>query len=135
MGAWTISQYEHLKECLQTDINNLRKEIAKRKEELTTEKGGEKLLWIKQRLVKLSKYLTQAEDSLKRFEFRYTHNGKGPEEWSDEDEETVMRRAEKARNRVKIDYDKIDLINPKTGKKYSKTRIRKLVMEGKLKLD
>lgn len=83
MNAWSARQYEEIKKGILTDIANLSKRLSDTEVKLKTATGKEKHTQ-EEELRRLEKYLTEANESLRRFEFRYTHGGRGPEECSEE---------------------------------------------------
>lgn len=135
MNAWSTRQYEDMKRSMVIDIDNLTKRIADKKKKLADSSHKEKHV-IESEVRKLEKYLKEAKDNLERFEFRYTHNGRGPEEWYEEELPEGTERIK--RKRVKypkdIDFNTLVVINPKTGKPYPVYKLRALYREGKLEL-
>ena len=141
MSPWSNRHYAIIKESLLLDIKNLSKRLEVAKQELTKADNAEESCKIKEQIKKLEGYLKATEASLKRFEFRHTHDGRDPEEFYERkieekktEEETEPKRKPRQAGKEKIDYSKINIINPKTGKRYSNARIRTLYLEGKIKL-
>ena len=85
---------------------------------------------------RLEKYLAESNESLKRFEFRYAHDGRTPEEWGGEmsTEEVERKRRKRTKYPKDIDFNTLVIINPKTGKPYPVYKLRALYREGKLEL-
>lgn len=141
MSPWSNRHYAIIKESLLLDIKNLSKRLEVAKQELTKADNAEESCRIKEQIKKLEGYLKATEASLKRFEFRHTHDGRDPEEFYERkieekktEGETEPKRKPRQAGKEKIDYSKINIINPKTGKRYSNARIRTLYLEGKIKL-
>ena len=87
-------------------------------------------------LRRLERYLTEANESLRRFEFRYTHGGRGPEECNEElpPEGEVRKRKKRTKFPKDLDFDTLVIINPKTNKPYPVYKLKALYREGKLEL-
>ena len=135
MNAWSVRQYEEIKNGILTDIANLSKRLSAAEAKLKTATGKEKHMR-EEEVRKLGRYLAEVNENLRRFEFRYTHNGRGPEEWYEEELPEGTERIK--RKRVKypkdIDFNTLVVINPKTGKPYPVYKLRALYREGKLEL-
>lgn len=141
MSPWSTRHYASIKESILLDIENLSKRLEIAKQELAEADSVEESCEIRERIRKLEGYLKTSETSLKRFEFRHTHDGRDPEEFYERkieerkiEEEVKLKRKPRQTGKEKIDYSKINVINPKTGKRYSNARIRTLYLEGKIKL-
>ena len=135
MNAWSARQYEEIKGNILTDINNLSNRILAAKEKLKTTTGKEKHAQ-EEEVRKLEKFLSEANESLARFEFRYTHGGRGPEECNEElsSEGVVGKRRKRTKFPKGLDFDSLVIINPKTNKPYPVYKLKALYREGKLEL-
>lgn len=135
MNAWSVRQYEEIKESILTDITSLSKRVSAAKEKLKATTSKEKHAQ-EEEIKKLEKFLSEANESLTRFEFRYTHGGRGPEECNEE--LSLESVAGKRRKRTKfpkdIDFNTLVVINPKTGNPYPVYKLKALYREGKLEL-
>ena len=83
MNAWSVRQYEEIKNGILTDIANLSKRLSAAEAKLKVATGKEKHTQ-EEEVKKLEGYLAETNENLRRFEFRYTHNGRGPEECNEE---------------------------------------------------
>ena len=142
MSPWSTRHYASIKESLLLDIKNLSKRLEVAKQELAKASSAEEECKIREQIKKLEGYLKGSEVSLRRFEFKHTHDGRDPEEFCEKkiemeklEEGVKPERKPRQAKKEKIDYSKINIINPKTGKRYSNARIRTLYLEGKIKLD
>ena len=135
MNAWSARQYEEIKNGILTDIANLSKRLSAAEERLKTTTGKEKRAQ-EGELERLKKYLAEADEGLRRFEFRYAHGGRGPEECNEElpSEGEVKKRKKRTKFPKDIDFNTLVVINPKTGKPYPVYKLKALYREGKLEL-
>ena len=135
MNAWSVRQYEEIKNGILTDIANLSKRLSAAEAKLKTATGKEKHTQ-EEEVRKLRKYLAEVNESLRRFEFRYTHNGRGPEECNEElpPEGEAKKRKKRTKFPKDIDFNTLVVINPKTGKPYPVYKLKALYREGKLEL-
>ena len=135
MNAWSARQYEEIKKGILTDIANLSKRLSDTEVKLKTATGKEKHTQ-EEELRRLERYLTEANESLRRFEFRYTHGGRGPEECNEElpPEGEVRKRKKRTKFPKDLDFDTLIIINPKTNKPYPVYKLKALYREGKLEL-
>lgn len=135
MNAWSARQYEEIKNGILTDITNLSRRLSAAEEKLKTATGKEKHAQ-EEELGRLKKYLAEADESLRRFEFRYTHGGRGPEECNEElpSEGEVKKRKKRTKFPKDIDFNTLVVVNPKTGKPYPVYKLKALYREGKLEL-
>lgn len=135
MNAWSVRQYEEIKKGILTDIANLSKRLSDTEVKLKTATGKEKHTQ-EEEFRRLKKYLTEANESLRRFEFRYTHGGRGPEECNEElpPEGEARKRRKRTKFPKDLDFDTLVVINPKTNKPYPVYKLKALYREGKLEL-
>ena len=135
MNAWSVRQYEEIKESILTDITSLSKRVSAAKEKLKTTTSKEKHAQ-EEEIKKLEKFLSEANESLVRFEFRYTHGGRGPEECNEElsPESVAGKRRKRTKFPKDIDFNTLVVINPKTGNPYPVYKLKALYREGKLEL-
>lgn len=135
MNAWSVRQYEEIKKGILTDIANLSKRLSDTEVKLKTATGKEKHTQ-EEEFKRLEKYLTEANESLRRFEFRYTHGGRGPEECNEElpPEGEAKKRRKRTKFPKDLDFDTLVIINPKTNKPYPVYKLKALYREGKLEL-
>lgn len=135
MNAWSARQYEEIKKGILTDIANLSKRLSDTEVKLKTATGKEKHTQ-EEELRRLERYLTEANESLRRFEFRYTHGGRGPEECNEElpPEGETRKRRKRTKFPKDLDFDTLVIINPKTNKPYPVYKLKALYREGKLEL-
>ena len=135
MNAWSARQYEDMKRSMVTDIDNLTKRIADKKEKLVNSNHKEKHI-VESEIRRLEKYLDEAKYNLNRFEFRYTHYGRGPEEWNEELklDDTERKRRKRTAYPKDIDFNTLVVINPKTNKPYPVYKLKALYRDGKLDL-
>ena len=135
MNAWSARQYEEIKKGILTDIANLSKRLSDTEVKLKTATGKEKHTQ-EEEFRRLKKYLTEANESLRRFEFRYTHGGRGPEECNEElpPEGEARKRRKRTKFPKDLDFDTLVVINPKTNKPYPVYKLKALYREGKLEL-
>lgn len=135
MNAWSVRQYEEIKKGILTDIANLSKRLSDTEVKLKTATGKEKHTQ-EEEFRRLEKYLTEANESLRRFEFRYTHGGRGPEECNEElpPEGEAKKRRKRTKFPKDLDFDTLVIINPKTNKPYPVYKLKALYREGKLEL-
>lgn len=135
MNAWSVRQYEEIKKGILTDIANLSKRLSDTEVKLKTATGKEKHTQ-EEEFRRLERYLTEANESLRRFEFRYTHGGRGPEECNEElpPEGEAKKRRKRTKFPKDLDFDTLVIINPKTNKPYPVYKLKALYREGKLEL-
>lgn len=135
MSVWSARQYEEIKGNILTDINNLSKRMSAAKEKLKAATSKEKHAQ-EEEIKKLEKFLSEASESLARFEFRYTHGGRGPEECNEElsSEGVTRKRRKRTKFPKDLDFDSLVIINPKTNKPYPVYKLKALYREGKLEL-
>ena len=135
MNAWSVRQYEEIKKGILTDIANLSKRLSDTEMKLKAAAGKEKRTQ-EEEFKRLERYLTEANESLRRFEFRYTHGGRGPEECNEElpPEGETRKRRKRTKFPKDIDFDTLIIINPKTNKPYPVYKLKALYREGKLEL-
>ena len=135
MNAWSARQYKEIKESILADINSLSKRVSAAKEKLKTTTSKEKHAQ-EVEIRKLEKFLSEANESLARFEFRYTHGGRGPEECNEElsPESVAGKRRKRTKFPKDIDFNTLVVINPKTGNPYPVYKLKALYREGKLEL-
>ena len=135
MNAWSARQYEEIKDGILTDIANLSKRLSVAEVKLKTATGKEKHTQ-EEEVRKLERYLAEVNENLKRFEFRYNHNGRGPEECNEElpPEGEAKKRKKRTKFPKDIDFNTLVVINPKTGKPYPVYKLKALYREGKLEL-
>lgn len=135
MNAWSVRQYEEIKKGILTDIANLSKRLSDTEVKLKTVTGKERHTQ-EEEFKRLEKYLTEANESLRRFEFRYTHGGRGPEECNEElpPEGEAKKRRKRTKFPKDLDFDTLVIINPKTNKPYPVYKLKALYREGKLEL-
>ena len=135
MNAWSVRQYEEIKNGILTDIANLSKRLSVAEAKLKTATGKEKHTQEKE-VKRLEGYLAETNENLRRFEFRYTHNGRGPEECNEElpPEGEAKKRKKRTKFPKDIDFNTLVVINPKTGKPYPVYKLKALYREGKLEL-
>lgn len=135
MNAWSVRQYEEIKKGILIDIANLSKRLSAAEAKLKVATGKEKHTQEKE-VKRLEGYLAEANENLRRFEFRYTHNGRGPEECNEElpPEGEAKKRKKRTKFPKDIDFNTLVVINPKTGKPYPVYKLKALYREGKLEL-
>ena len=135
MNAWSVRQYEEIKNGILTDIANLSKRLSAAEVKLKTATGKEKHTQ-EEEVRKLRRYLAEVNENLRRFEFRYTHNGRGLEECNEElpPEGEAKKRKKRTKFPKDIDFNSLVVINPKTGKPYPVYKLKALYRDGKLDL-
>lgn len=135
MNAWSVRQYEEIKKGILIDIANLSKRLSAAEAKLKVATGKEKHTQEKE-VKRLEGYLAETNENLRRFEFRYTHNGRGPEECNEElpPEGEAKKRKKRTKFPKDIDFNTLVVINPKTGKPYPVYKLKALYREGKLEL-
>lgn len=135
MNPWSVQQYNDIRSSLLEDIDSLSKRLSGAKTKVK-EVGSKERHVIEDEAKRLEKYLAEANESLKRFEFRYTHDGRTPEEWSGETsiEEAEGKRRKRTKYPKDIDFNTLVVINPKTNKPYPVYKLKALYRDGKLGL-
>ena len=111
MSPWSTRHYASIKESILLDIENLSKRLEVAKQELAEADSVEESCEIRERIKKLEGYLKTSETSLKRFEFRHTHDGRDPEEFYERkieekkiEEEVKPKRKPRQTGKEKVDY-------------------------------
>ena len=135
MNAWSVRQYEEIKNSILTDIANLSKKLSDTETKLKTATGKEKHMQ-EEELKRFKRYLAEANENLRRFEFRFTHGGRGPEECNEElpPEGEAKKRKKRTKFPKDIDFNTLVVVNPKTGKPYPVYKLKALYRDGKLDL-